>query len=155
MKSLAHDDMSSIWPSGDPMTLPSRLGATSAGAIITVIAFGSLTLGLMSGWQRGASHMPGVEAPSNAVEATPLAGPEVTLRDSSMPTQPQATETAKVEAPVADEAPQRRVAEPTPEEEAPTPAMSAPPAAPTPEQNAPDASPATTDTTVPAQAAPF
>ena len=53
--------MSSIWPSGDPMTLPSRLGATSAGAIIAVIAFGSLTFGLMSGWQRGASHMPGVE----------------------------------------------------------------------------------------------
>ena len=145
--------MSSIWESGNPVTVPPRGVTVLAGLVLAVIAGGSLALGLMTGWQRGESHEPGAAAASSAVEATPLTGPEVTLRSDATPHPPQAAEAPKTDAPAAApaaEAPSHRVTEGAPDEEAPPPTVSAPPPSATPQTGAADTPPPATTPDAPA-----
>ena len=141
--------MSSIWESGNPVTMPRRGVTVFAGLVLAVIAAGSMTLGLMAGWQRGESHEPGAAAASNAVEATPLAGPEVTLRSDASPNPPQAAEAPKTDTPAAAatpaaEAPSHRVTEGDPDEEAPPPTVTAPSPATTPQTGTAETTPPAT-----------
>lgn len=159
--------MSDIWPSGDPMTQPPRWAVNVAGLALVLIAGGSLALGLFAGWQRGEPrNSPGgapAQASSNAVDAVPLNGPEVTLRDDSAPDQPAAAEASKVETPEETETPvvsprtgnaapaeETPAARPAPEAQRPAaeaPAPETPPAA------QPEAPPA--QTPQPSSATPF
>ena len=123
--------MSDIWQSGDPMTQPPRWSVTLAGLVLVTVAVGSLVVGLMAGWQRGEPRqgVGGVPAQANrnAVDAVPLEGPEVTLRDDSAPARPAVAETAKVETPE-ETAPAQRTGNSAPAEAEPavqTPAATA------------------------------
>ena len=149
--------MSDIWRSGDPMTLPPRWSVTLAGLAIAVVAGGSLVLGLMAGWQRGEPRQDGggvpARASSSAVDAVPLTGPEVILRDDSAPAQPAAAEPAKVETPE-ETPPAQRTGNAAPAEEQPA-AQTPPTAAETPrtpaESPPAEAPPAAATDTPPAQ----
>ena len=127
--------MASIWESGNPLTIPSRGSALFAGLVIGAVALGSLALGLSAGWQRGESRGIGAgggAAPTNAIDVSPLERPEVSLRDPMARPEPAPTNAA-VAAPAtntatpAAAAPEGRIEEERPDEEAPTPTIAAPP----------------------------
>src|SRR5690349_19668715 len=89
--------MSTIWTPHDPVTVPPRWIALTAGVIVIVFAVGSLLLGFVTGWSRGTPQASGADDSDQGqvLEATPM-DPQVVLRgvNAAEPPKVEATNTA-------------------------------------------------------------